>query len=158
LIAEPRHRLYRERISTPQAWVNAQGLIEVANAGGFQPIEKVLEKCEVFTFPKYLKGSARKFAGSRLFSLWEGRHQVHVAIGAVGETGAVLDAALRAKHGRKCSTKDCAASYSASLELSVTFVSCFSISAYSASASRPFFVIPHIVCGYFPLNLFSIAT
>src|SRR5579864_1530746 len=75
--------------------------------------------------------------------------QIHVAIGAVGETGTILDAALWAKHGRKCSTKDCAASYSVSLELSVTFVSCFSISAYSDRASRPFFVMLHTVMGYF---------
>src|SRR2546421_5877027 len=82
--------------------------------------------------------------------------QVKIPVRASRKPRTILDAALRAKHGRKCSTKDCAASYSVSLELSVTFVICFSISAYSASASRPLFVMLHTVMGYFPLNPFWI--
>jgi hypothetical protein len=56
-------------------------------------------------------------------------HQINVAVGAVREPRTILNAALRAKHGRKLSTKGRAVSYLVLFELFVTSVTCFSISA-----------------------------
>jgi len=54
LVPEPRHRLNWKGISAPDAWVNTQGLIKVADPRSFQPIKKALEKCKVFALPKHL--------------------------------------------------------------------------------------------------------
>jgi hypothetical protein len=85
-------------VPSPYTWVNAQGLVKIADALRFKVMEKILEKRKVIAFPKYLQGTTRKCLRSGFFGHGQSVHQYNFAIGAVRESLPVFCFTSRTEH------------------------------------------------------------